>query len=193
MLEEIMSIVEETTELGFHRRENMVDRFGGSLVNIILGALILWVGQTTFRHAGQLASVDERFQGVEHQFDAVNGRHDALRQRLERTTSETHARTRSRFTREDGDKLATRIKELHEIQMILERQLTERVTNLQLKLISVEANDNSQQEIALLRGELERLRGQVAQQPVNYSHHPVGIGGVANSAPAHLPPVTQYR
>ena len=62
MFEEMMSIVEESNEP--NRGGKVVDRFGGSLVNIILGVLILWVGQTTFLHAGQFASADERFQSV---------------------------------------------------------------------------------------------------------------------------------
>jgi hypothetical protein len=30
-----------------------INRFVGGLINVILGALILWVGQTTFRHASR--------------------------------------------------------------------------------------------------------------------------------------------
>ena len=51
---------------------DMVESVSGGLMNIILGALILWVGQTTFEHAGQLASVDKRFEGVGHQFETVD-------------------------------------------------------------------------------------------------------------------------
>ena len=34
-----------------------LDRLGSSLINAVLGGLILWVGQTTVRHAGVLAGV----------------------------------------------------------------------------------------------------------------------------------------
>ena len=59
-----------------NRVPEVVDRLGGGLINLVLGALILWVGQTTFRHAGLLASVDQKFEGVGNQFDAVDQRHD---------------------------------------------------------------------------------------------------------------------
>ena len=188
MFEEIMSIVEESNET--NRGGKVVDRFGGSLVNIILGALILWVGQTTFHHAGQLASVDERFQSVNHQFDAVNGRHKTLHELLEQASSETHNRTQSRFTKEDGEKLAASIKELQDVQVLLERQLTQRVTNLQIQLTTLEANGGNQYEISILRTEVERLRSIQAYVPRNgYS----AGRGVANTVPTYLPPVSQNR
>lgn len=172
-----------------YQRNEAIDRFGGSLVNVILGALILWVGQTTFRHAGLLASVDERFESTGHQFDAVNTRHETLRQRVERVTSDTAERTRSRFTREDAEKMAKRISELQDQHANLERLLTERLTNLQLKVIALETNGSNHQELGRLRSELEQLRTNVAGRPTT------GFYRTANSAaslsPQYLPPVTQ--
>ena len=141
-------------------------------------------------------STDERFQGVEHQFNAVNGRHGTLRERLERANSETQDKTRSRFTKEDGEKLAARIKELYDLQMLLERQLIERVTNVQLKLIALEANGGNQQEISLLRAEVQRLHAYQVQQPRSgYSSGggPSEGGAVANTVPTYLPPISQHR
>ncbi len=168
-------------------RSEAIDRFGGSLVNIILGALILWVGQTTFRHAGLLASVNERFESTGHQLKAIDSRHEMLRQRVERATSETANRTRSRFTREDADKLAGRIKELQGIHANLERELTQRLTNLQIKVTTLETHGNNYQELAMLRSEVARLRTQVAGQQAG-RYYPA-----AAAKPTYLPPVTQHR
>ena len=169
------------------QRNEAIDRFGGSLVNVILGALILWVGQTTFRHAGLLASVDGQFESTGHQFDAINARHEMLRQRI----AETETRTRSRFTREDAEKMSLRIKELHEDQAVLERQLTERVTSVQLKVIALETNGNNHQELAMLRSEVERLRAHVTgQQSSGYYRASISP---PTGAPQYLPPVTQNR
>lgn len=169
------------------QRSEAIDRFGGSLVNVILGALILWVGQTTFRHAGLLASVDERFESTGHQFDAINSRHEMLRLSI----AETETRTRSRFTREDAEKLAARIKELHGTQAVLERQFTERVTNLQLKVIALETSGNNHQEVAMLRSEVERLRAHLAGQQ-SAAYYRAATSG-ATTVPQYLPPVTQNR
>lgn len=177
------------SEPDIHHRSEAIDRFGGSLVNVILGALILWVGQTTFRHAGLLASVDERFESTGHQFDAINTRHETLRHRVESVTSETVERTRSRFTREDAEKMAARIKELQDRHSMLERQLVDRVTNLQLKVIALETHGSNHQELAMLRNEVKRLQEQpLALQPTGFYHN-------SNSAvgPKYLPPVTQNR
>jgi len=174
------------------RRIRSIDRMSGSLVNAILGALILWVGQTTFRHAGILASVDERFGSVEVQFSAVNDRHDSLRSRLEQVVLETTDRTRSRFTREDGDKIRQIIKEIDEQQVALERQMLGRLTDIQLKVIALETRGTNTQEVALLRAELERMRTMVAQRSygrvANYQNT---LRSEANTGPIHLPPTTQ--
>ncbi len=173
------------SEADCYQRNEAIDRFGGSLVNVILGALILWVGQTTFRHAGLLASVDERFESTGHQFDAIDGRLQMLRQQI----AETETRTRSRFTREDAEKMSGRIKELESILSDLERQLTQRVTNLQLKVIALETNGSNNQELAMLRTEVQRLRNSPPNtQSVGY-YRQINAG----TSPTYLPPVTQNR
>ncbi len=167
------------------RRGETVDRLGGSLMNLVLGALILWVGQTTFRHAGLLASVNERFESVGLQFSAVDARHETMRERLAQVTSETTERTRSRFTREDGDKMAQRLKEIHAMHSSLERQLVDRVTRLQLKVIALETHGSDSHEISRLRSEVQRLHTEVARQQAG--RH------VATGGPTYLPPVTSRR
>ena len=133
-------------------RYEPLERIGGSLVNIVLGAVILWVGQTTFHHAGLLASVNKQFDNVENQFGAVSSRHDLLRQRVEEIQTDIQIRTSSRFKREDGEKLDTRI-----------REIADRLTSVQLKVMALESQRHSQQEVATLRAELARLRFALAE------------------------------
>ena len=40
--------------------ESLRGGLGTGLTTLILGAIILWVGKTTFEHAGQLAGVEHR-------------------------------------------------------------------------------------------------------------------------------------
>jgi len=175
-------------------RERSMDRMGGSLINAILGALILWVGQTTFRHAGFLAGVDERFESVGLQFNAANGRHDALRERLEQAVSVTTDRTRSRFTREDGDKLVGQIKELDNLQAAFERQMLDRLTNIQLKVIAIETHGSNHLEVAALRAEVESLRAHVAGPPgTAYPGFQNQPNNIATGGPVYLPTVHQRR
>jgi hypothetical protein len=173
-------------------RRRTIDRVGGSLVNVILGALILWVGQTTFRHAGLLASNNERFDSVGLQLNAVDERHERLRMRLEQVFSQTNERTRSRFTREDGDKLGLRIREVDDQQATLERQILDRLTSIQLKIIALETRDFSDREVAMLRAEVERLRTYIAHRPASVpAGYPASVASRADDAPVHLPPTTR--
>jgi hypothetical protein len=166
-----------------------IDRVGGSLVNLILGALILWVGQTTFRHAGLLASNKERFDSVGHQLKAVDDRHESLRDRLEQVFSQTNERTRSRFTREDGDKLGLRLREIEHQHVAFERQMVERLTSVQIKVIALETRDTSAHEIAMLRAEVDRLHTFIAQRPTGVlASYPNTVSSSANGGPVHLPP-----
>ena len=65
------------------------------LVTVILGALILWVGQTTFQHNGKLTSLETRVIEIGVDYD--------------RLKIELDNRTALRFTREDGTKLDNHI------------------------------------------------------------------------------------
>ena len=188
MLFELMA--ESNTSSRSAAKRRTIDRVSGGFVNAILGALILWVGQTTFRHAGELASVSERFDGVGHQFDAVDKRHESLRQRLEETLVQLNDRTRSRFTREDGDKIVFQIKEIDDQQTSFERQMLERLTGLQLKLIALETRGNSAQELASLRAEVGRLRAYYASQWRDSDAYAQPIPTTASAIPVHLPPTT---
>ena len=82
-----------------------LERIGGSVLNLVLGALILWVGQTTFQHAGVLASVDEKFDSIDQQFADVDKRHESMRKWLENVVTDMKDNSRSQFTAKEGDKL----------------------------------------------------------------------------------------
>jgi hypothetical protein len=87
-----------------------LDRLGSSLTSAILGALILWVGQTTFRHAGILAGIDEKIVAINKQFTTVDQRQEGLRKWLENMVSDLKDNNRSQFTQADGDKLAAMLR-----------------------------------------------------------------------------------
>ena len=169
-----------------------MDRVGGSLVNVILGALILWVGQTTFRHAGQLASINERFDGVGYQMKAIDDRHESVRLRLEQVVAQIGERTRSRFTREDAEKISAWIKDIDNQLGTFEREMLERLNHVQLKIIALETRDASAQEVAMLRAEVERLRASFPQRPLSTLTSQVNpVSSNAGGGPIHLPPTTR--
>jgi hypothetical protein len=183
---------DESTQSHPLTRRRTIDRVGGSLVNLILGALILWVGQTTFRHAGLLASNKERFDSVGYQLKAVDERHETLRHHLEQVISQTNERTRSRFTREDADKLGQRIREIDDQHLAFEQVILERLTSVQLKVVALETRNTSAHEVAMLRVEVERLRAFIAHRPTSVlASYPNTISPNAAGVPVHLPPPTR--
>ncbi|MEM6798690.1 MAG: hypothetical protein AAF589_04180 [Planctomycetota bacterium] len=155
------------------------DKLGGGLVNLVLGALILWVGQTTFRHAGMLAGIDQKY-------NAVESHHENLRARLDEHITELNERTRSRFTREDADKLRQQLTDMMLQVDSLERRMVERVTALQLKVIALETQRQDRGELARVNLELAQIRRQL--QPASAASQWRGDGvGVARAQPAYLP------
>lgn len=126
------------------------EKLGGSLVNVVLGALILWVAQATFQHSGELAGIDQKF-------DSLQTQQDNVRERLDGLMHDVSERTRSRFTAEDGDKLESRINQTHDVLATVERRLSERVTELQLKTIALQTQGVDRRELNRLRTDLERL------------------------------------
>jgi len=138
-----------------------IDRVSGSLVNVILGALILWVGQTTFQHAGLLSGFDVRLEGIG--------------KRLEETSANTH----SRFTQEHGEKISQRIDGTNK-----------ELTKIYLRLQALELLDGNAEKMATLRAEVERLKIAIAQRPyqtpASYSND-LRTG----ERPLHLPPTAR--
>src|SRR3954466_13988893 len=113
-----------------------LDRLGSSLTSAVLGALILWVGQTTFRHAGILAGIDEKIVAINKQFVTVDQRQEGMRKWLENMVNDIKDSNRSQFTQTDGDKLAGKVREAEQSSVDLERRFADRISALDVKLMA---------------------------------------------------------
>src|SRR5262245_43462377 len=89
-----------------------LEKLGGSVMNLVLGALIVWVGQTTFQHAGILASVNEKFENIDQQFVDIDKRQESLKKWLDSAVTEMKDNSRSQFTAKEGDKLVAQIRQV---------------------------------------------------------------------------------
>ncbi|MEO1496886.1 MAG: hypothetical protein AAFV43_07020 [Planctomycetota bacterium] len=145
----------DDTPPGERPMEMDAEKIGNGLVNVVLGALILWVAQTTFHHSGELAAVDQKFDGVMVQTDNV-------RSRVDHVMDELNTRTQSRFTSEDGEKLASDVGDLASLVASLERRLVDRMTELHLKVIALETQSIDHHEIVQLRTDLERIQAGIS-------------------------------
>src|SRR5262245_33467783 len=104
-----------------------LDRLSSSLTSAILGALILWIGQTTFRHAGILASMDEKIVAINEQFSVVDQRQEGLRKWLENMVNDIKDSNRSQFTQSDGARLGDQLRQAEQSSIQLERRFAERL------------------------------------------------------------------
>ena len=102
------------------------ERIAGSMINVILGALILWVGQTTYRHAGVLASLDQKFESVDQHFKTVEERYDGLRTWLDKVVNNIKDDSRLQFTTEDAAKLNDQLRKLDEYTYHVEQRIADR-------------------------------------------------------------------
>lgn len=171
-----------------------LDRIGGSLINVVLGALILWVGQATFRHAGLLAGIDEKFAGINHRFEDIDSRQEGIRRWMENVVTDIKEGNRSQFTEKDGDKLVAQVHQSEQIVVALERRFTDRLNELELKLAAIETHQRSDQEVASLKWEVSRLRTEAARAAVDsqeVQHQPATRA--ARAVPVFLPPVDDRR
>ena len=105
-----------------------LDRLGSSVTSAILAPPILWVGQTTFRHAGVLASMDEKIVAINKQFTTVDQRQEGLRKWLENMVSDIKDNNRSQFTQADGDKLRSQLRQMEQLSAELDRRFADRLT-----------------------------------------------------------------
>jgi hypothetical protein len=171
-----------------------IERIGGSVLNLILGGLILWVGQSTFQHSGILAGVDEKFATMEHQFADTERRHDSLRKWLESVVTDLKDSTRSQFTAKDGDKLAAQVRQSDLSTLELERRVMARLGELDTRLAALETQQRGTAELASLQWQVAQLRDVLvrtaaAQDAAAYQ----SPDRVARGAPVFLPPVDQRR
>jgi len=125
---------------------------GGSLINLILGGVILWVGQTTFQHNGQLS-------GMVHQLEAVNDRYTALRDRHDKLISTLNDRTKARFTEQDGEKLEHEIERVALNAQAIKEHVQERIGTLRLALASVDMSVQNLRDQTLEVGVMNPRRG----------------------------------
>ena len=109
----------------------LLEEFGGTVVNVLLGGLLLWVGQTTFEHNGELAGMEQRFESVNH-------RHHMLLSRYDRIVESVNAKTHARFTADDGDKLADRIDSVQLSTQALRELVQDRLTELRVQVSALE-------------------------------------------------------
>jgi hypothetical protein len=170
-----------------------LDRLGSSLTSAILGALILWVGQTTFRHAGILAGIDEKIVAMNNQFATVDQRQEGLRNWLESIVSDLKDSNRSQFTQADGDKLAALLRQAEQSSADLERRFAERIAALDLKLTALETLHRDSQEAAALKMEITQLRGDLTRAAVAQEVQSQSGDRFARGNPAFLPPVENRR
>lgn len=176
-----------------------INRLTGGLINAILGALILWVGQTTFRHAGILAGVDEKLNGVQHKFDDVEKRQEETKRWLETVISQMKDCDRLAFTTADGDKLFGELRQTEQRAIETERKFIERLSAVELKLVALEAQRQDMQEVSALKSEVAQLRSELTRPPAPQSSQEVPYQQwqpnerVARGVPVFLPPVDNRR
>ena len=83
------------------------------LLNLVLGGVILWVGQTTFRHSGVLASVDEKFTAVRPSSSPTSiGGQESVRKWIESAVTDLKDSTRSQLHPRDGDKVVAQVRQV---------------------------------------------------------------------------------
>ena len=173
-----------------------VNRLVGGLINAILGALILWVGQTTFKHAGILAGVDEKLNNVEHRFEDVEKQQDSIKSWLQSSISDMKDNSRNQFSMKDGDKVFAQLRQVEQCTAELERKLSERINSLELKLTALATQNQGSQEVALLKTEIGQLRSELTRaavaQEVQYQQAQPNER-FARGVPVYLPPVDNRR
>jgi len=169
-----------------------LEKIGGSVMNLVLGALIVWVGQTTFQHAGILASADQKFAAIDKQFQDDEKRHESTRKWLENVVSDLKDSNRSQFTQKEGDQLIAQLRQVEGSAINLERKFAERLSALELRLVALQESGENVQEVAALAAEVTQLRYAMTQgmapPEVQYATAP----RVAQR-PTYLPPVGTQR
>ena len=168
-----------------------LEKIGGSVMNLVLGALIVWVGQTTFQHAGRLASVDEKFAAIMQQFNDVDKRHESTKKWIENVVTEMKDANRSQFTAKEGDKLVAQIRQAEATAIDLERKITERLNNLELKIVTLQTGSQNSQQVAALEAEVAQLRFALAQTATPDLRYQSATS--ITQRPVFLPPVGTPR
>lgn len=154
-----------------------LEQFGGSIVHIVLGALILWVGQTTFQHAGILAGVEQKFTAVDERFADSEQSYESLRNWMQNMSGRNREDIAKLFSVADGRRLQGKIDTMTQLATDLERKFTDRLKSLELKLVELETKSQNLEDANSLRWEIAQLRQEVEQ-----------TGAAIQSAPVYQPP-----
>jgi chromosome segregation ATPase len=173
-----------------------INRLTGGLITAALVALILWIGQTTFRHAAVLASLEEKISDVKRQCEVEDQRQDGLRKSLETLASQAKDTDRSQFTSKDGDVLVSQVRQAEQSMTELERRFVDRLSALELRLAALEAQHQHSQEVAALQSEITQLRSDLtraATMQEAQSPPPQNGDRFARGLPVFLPPVDNRR
>lgn len=176
-----------------------MERIGGSLLNLVLGGVILWVGQTTFRHSGILAGVDEKFMAVNHHFTDIDKRHESIKKWLENVVTDIKDNNHTQFTAKDGDKLIGQIRQAELSATELERRVSERLSALESRFAALETTQRGSQEVATLQWEVAQLRDALTRTAAAQAVAAQGAAvyqsadRTARGAPVFLPPVDNRR
>jgi len=173
---------------------DVIEKLGGSVMNLILGALIVWVGQTTYQHAGILAGLGNKFANVDDNFAAVDKRYDGLRNWLEKVVSNMKDTNRLQFTAKEGDKVVKQIRNVEDSAFDLERRVTERLSRLEMKIVALETSREKSQQVTALQTEVAQLRLAMAQLPLTATQeirYPSATS--ISQQPVYLPPVGSRR
>lgn len=171
---------------------DVIDKLGGSVMNLVLGALIVWVGQTTYQHAGILAGLDNRLVNIDDNFTSVDKRYESLRKWLENVVTEIKDNNRSQFTAKEGDKVVSQIRKVEDSTVDLERKFTDRLNNLELKIVALQSGGQSSAQVAALQTEVAQLRFAISQasRGSDLQYHQIES---VSQQPMYLPPVNSRR
>lgn len=170
-----------------------LEKIGGSVMNLVLGALIVWVGQTTFQHAGVLASVDEKFENIDQQFVDVDKRQESLKKQIDSAVVEMKDSARSQFTAKEGDKLFTQIRQVEFSAQKQERDFYQRLADIEVRLATLQTSGQNVQQVTALQAEVTQLRfamSQAANTPPSLQYS--GATSVSQQ-PVYLPPTGTRR
>lgn len=163
-------------ELGQIAESTSQGKTGSALLTIILAG-VLWVGKTTFEHVGQITS-------LQHELSTAHDDYNLLRAQYDDIVGMLNERTKSRFTQEDAEKLALRIKEVNSKHDELKDGFLRDYTNLKIEIAAIgssskmspagEGNPLNPGKEFLAAQQLQRLEGEIANMQTQFAmlqHH----------------------
>lgn len=83
------------------RQDREQNPFSNGLIQLILGAVIMWMGKTTWEQSSAIAALDMQVESFIEQQHNMVAEHTKIQNQLDE-------RTQLRFTRTDGEKMSIR-------------------------------------------------------------------------------------